>query len=184
MKYQLRFIAIGATLRRARSQINIRSKPLLLLLLSIGAILNIFLHIPTRFGVNDLGIDARWFVELENQFRLGHLLGRDVHFTYGPLAQVLAWLASFVRANDSALYGYGIGNAVFEIVAVIALVLSLAMIKQIREGGTLFIFVMYVPEQRPVPAPADCAAGYCSLDPDHRSAASTTTHHQCADRLA
>jgi len=144
MKYQLRFIAIGATLRRARSQINIRSKPLLLLLLSIGAILNIFLHIPTRFGVNDLGIDARWFVELENQFRLGHLLGRDVHFTYGPLAQVLAWLASFVRANDSALYGYGIGNAVFEIVAVIALVLSLAMIKQIREGGTLFIFVMYV----------------------------------------
>src|SRR5215217_1744290 len=144
MKDQLRFIAVEATLRRARSQINISSKSLLLLLLSIGAVLNIFLHIPTRFGVNDLGLDASWFMELENQLRLGHLLGRDIHFTYGPLAQVLAWLASFVRANDSALYGYAIGNAFFEVVAVVALALSLALIKQIREGGTLFIFSMYV----------------------------------------
>src|SRR5215212_4197141 len=132
MKAQLRFLAIGATLHRARSRFNISSKPLLLVLLSIGAVMNIFMRMPTRFDVHDFILDASWFMELENQLRLGHLLGRDVYFTYGPLAQVLAWLASLVRTNGSALYGYAIGNAFFEVVAVIALALTLAMIKQIR----------------------------------------------------
>src|ERR1700710_49333 len=111
MKKQSRVADIQAGLRDTQPRGAIISKPLLLLLLSIGAVLIIFMRIPTHLDAHDFILDASWFIELENQLRMGHLLGRDVHFTYGPLAQVLAWLASLVRANNSALYGYAIGNA-------------------------------------------------------------------------
>src|SRR5262245_33199740 len=106
---------VRLTLHSVHTAVNVNAKLLSLVLLSSIAIFSICMRIPAEFGPKNVDIDTSWTIELENQFRMGNLLGRDVQFTYGPLAQVLAWLASLVRANHSALYGYGTTLGFFEI---------------------------------------------------------------------
>src|ERR671930_578447 len=102
--------AAKIAMRRAHTFVGLSSKFLTLLLSSAVGILLIFMRLKTQFAAQDLGVDAGWFLELENQLRMGHLLGRDVYFTYGPLAQVLMSAGSLFRANDSVLNGFSIGN--------------------------------------------------------------------------
>jgi peptidoglycan/LPS O-acetylase OafA/YrhL len=118
------------------------AKALALVLLLIASILIVIVLIPTQYDASNYTTDAGWVTELENQLHQGNVLGRDVFFTYGPLAQVLVSAASWVRYEPSALYGYGINLAVFDIFSLILLVLALFLIRDLDWVGAAFVFCL------------------------------------------
>lgn len=121
---------------------RIPAKPAALIALWLLGILCMFMRLNTRFTAKTLDIDASWFLELENQLRMGNLLGRDVHFTYGPLAQLLMSAEALLRGGGPALNGYALGLFVFNVAAVSFLLLAIGLIKPIGRGGAVFIFAV------------------------------------------
>src|SRR6266699_3542350 len=58
-------------------------------------------------------LDASWLMGLATLLQQGSISGRDFHFTYGPAAQILAWIATSVTTTKSAFDAYRIISAFF-----------------------------------------------------------------------
>ena len=48
----------------------------------------------TRQHIGLPNLDSDWLMSLAAMFQQGSVIGRDFHFTYGPVAQILAWLGA------------------------------------------------------------------------------------------
>ena len=48
----------------------------------------------TRQHIGPPALDSDWLMSLAAMFQQGNVIGRDFHFTYGPVAQLLAWLSA------------------------------------------------------------------------------------------
>lgn len=60
-------------------------------------------RVPDSIGkYSEIGIDTSWVVALPEMLHQHEISGRDFHFTYGPLAQVLAYAGASLHAPWSA----------------------------------------------------------------------------------
>src|SRR5689334_1222169 len=89
--------------RRAVDFISSHSKPLTLGGLSLLIFLHGFAVIRTNFSAQDFGLDRSWLLELCYQLEQGNLLGLDVYFTYGPLAQWIVEAGVWLQGSGSVL---------------------------------------------------------------------------------
>jgi hypothetical protein len=118
----------------------------LLALLLLVAFNGFLLLLQTRhqFEPHDFDLDASWIAELEYQLRQGSLLGRDAQFTYGPLAQAIAWGASLLRADGSALHGVGLVLACFGLLTLLAAAAALLLVPQLDWRGAVVVYCLFV----------------------------------------
>ena len=65
------------------------------------------------FMGGDTSLDGSWLLGLATQFQQGALSGRDFHFTYGIVAQIIAWLATSLTVSKSALDAYALLTVFF-----------------------------------------------------------------------
>lgn len=119
---------------------NFISKLATLIPLSAVAILLLFLRIRTKLTPQDLGLDPSWFLELENQLRQGHIMGRDTYFTYGPLSQIIMSAGIALRGNTPVINGFTTGYLMFEIAGVFLFTLAIMLVPQIRWHWAALIF--------------------------------------------
>lgn len=77
----------------------------LLLLLGFSVVF-VLAGADLRSSVARLSLDPSWAVDMENQWLLGRVSGRDFFFTYGPLTQWIAAASRLWRHNPSAIDGW------------------------------------------------------------------------------
>ncbi|PYR99881.1 MAG: hypothetical protein DMG12_19345 [Acidobacteria bacterium] len=88
-----------------------RSKVALVLVFTLCWLITIVVR--SRFAGNGTNLDASWLIGLATSLQQGSISGRDFHFTYGPAAQILAWIAASVTTTKSAFDAYRIISAFF-----------------------------------------------------------------------
>src|SRR5256885_6502353 len=67
----------------------------------------ISLVVRSRFAGGETSLDASWLIGLAASYQQGLVSGRDLHFTYGPAGQLVAWFGTLLTASHSALDAYG-----------------------------------------------------------------------------
>jgi hypothetical protein len=125
--------------RQAIAWLSRVSKPLALFGLTLLIFWLEFMTAPTQFSVKDFGLDQSWLLELGYQFQQGNLLGRDVYFTYGPLAQWIVNAGVLLQGSGSLLNSVATINLIGLMVAVVLLALSLGLIEEVSWSDALFI---------------------------------------------
>lgn|GEM_PF-5389227 len=118
------------------------SKFLILLGLVVISGLGNFARIRTEFVRGDFGLDQSWLLSLGDQWHQGHIVGRDIVFTYGPLAQLLVSIAAAWQGSGSVLNAISLSYFLFRGAALIILALCLGLIKPLRWAEALFIFLV------------------------------------------
>jgi len=108
----------------------------------VVAFLQITLNI-SRIPVNGKTalLDDSWAISLGASFQEGYISGRDFHFTYGPLAQFLSWLAGLGNSTGSFFDDYGLWRVSWGFSSAIILAISVTLIKQITWKYALFIYL-------------------------------------------
>src|SRR5262245_51132149 len=56
----------------------------------------------SRFGIDQTQLDSSGWLGLVAMFQQGSISGRDFHFTYGPLGQIIPWFGTLVTNTHSA----------------------------------------------------------------------------------
>jgi hypothetical protein len=69
--------------------------------------------VRNRFLGGETGLDASWLMGLPLYLQQGGWSGRDFHFTYGPVAQILGWIATSLTTSGSVFDAYRIIGALF-----------------------------------------------------------------------
>jgi hypothetical protein len=87
-----------------------------------------------------IGVDPSWLMGLATSFQQGLISGRDIHFTYGPLAQVLAWFATGLTASKSAFDGYRMICFVFFSLSPLIIGLVFLLLPQVSAIQTALIY--------------------------------------------
>jgi hypothetical protein len=128
--------------RQAIAFLSQRSKPLALGALTLLLGLLGFLTTQTEFSLQDYGLDQSWVLELGYQLQQGNVLGRDVYFTYGPLAQWIVSAGVLLQGSGSLINSVGTINLMGMLVPVVLLALSLALIKDLRGAEAVFILLV------------------------------------------
>jgi len=60
----------------------------------------------TRFAGGETALDPSWWIGLAGLLQQGQISGRDFHFTYGPLGQLLAWAGTTLTTTHSPFDSY------------------------------------------------------------------------------
>lgn len=80
------------------------AKPLVILIFSLLWLIVSIMRVPESIGKSaDIGIDISWVIALPETLYQGSISGRDFHFTYGPLSQVLAYAGASLHTPWSAI---------------------------------------------------------------------------------
>ena len=77
-------------------------------------------------------LDHSWLIGLAAALQQGQISGRDFFYTYGVLAQALAWLGVWLNGGDSALDSFFAILLCFQSAAIILFGVALGLIKQAR----------------------------------------------------
>lgn len=80
------------------------AKPLVIAVFSLLWFIVSIMRVPDGIGKNaDIGIDTSWVLALPATLHQGSISGRDFHFPYGPLSQVLAYAGAWLHSPWSAI---------------------------------------------------------------------------------
>jgi len=80
------------------------AKPLVITIFSLLWLVVSIMRVPDGIGKSsEIGIDTSWVLALPETLHQGSISGRDFHFTYGPLSQVLAYAGASLHAPWSAI---------------------------------------------------------------------------------
>src|SRR5882672_9315044 len=96
----------------------------------------------SRFGggATQTSIDTSWWLGLVAMFKQSAISGRDFQFTYGPLGQTVAGLATLVTTSHSAFDSLSISFLAVCSLAAIVISTSIMLAKRITLGKTAFIY--------------------------------------------
>ncbi len=86
-----------------------------------------------------MSVDTSWFIGMITTARQGAMLGRDITFNYGPVAQGLAQLGAGFNTAGSAIDGYGLALLAFRCLGVLSIGLALVLIKPLDWKFSVFI---------------------------------------------
>ncbi len=119
---------------------NVGKALILLSCVSLGMIVGIVqTGIPTKG--EDADLDSGYIMALASTFQQGYILGRDVYFNYGPLAQLINWLATLFTASHSAFDSFALMIVIYRLVSLVSLAGILMLLPQIRWKYTLVVFL-------------------------------------------
>jgi hypothetical protein len=71
------------------------------------------LVVRSRSAGGETELDASWSMGLVTYLQQGGWSGRDFHFTYGPVAQLIGWTAASLTSSGSAFDAYRMMGIVF-----------------------------------------------------------------------
>ena len=97
--------------------------------------------VRSRFAGGETGLDASWLMGLAASLQQGLISGRDFHFTYGPAAQVFAWIGTFLTVSKSALDGYRMIYLTFVCLSALGIAAALLLYDRISWKQTAIIYV-------------------------------------------
>jgi hypothetical protein len=114
--------------------------------IAIGAVVLVAMDIARLEPSTELfeanPIDHAWEISLAATLAQGQLSGRDFYFTYGPLAQLVAYTGA--SWNDGSLLdGFFTLQLAFQLLAVFLLCLALALVKRIGWRGVILAFFTF-----------------------------------------
>lgn len=120
-----------------------------LLLLVCLSVVFVLAGVDLRSSVARLSLDPSWAVDMENQWLLGRVSGRDFFFTYGPLTQWIAAASRLWRHNLSPIDGWIWTPVTGQVLRYVVTALLLASLPGLRLGalvaGFAFTWLMPVP---------------------------------------
>ncbi len=109
--------------------------------LMVIGLLTRFMQVDTHLTGNHFGLDASWFVELGYQLDEGNLLGRDIFFTYGPLAQLISW-AGYKLQGGNVLSGFSVGLLLFDALGLVLLYFVVCLVDDLAWHDAVVIYVL------------------------------------------
>jgi hypothetical protein len=95
----------------------------------------------SRLGTDGTQLDASWWLGLIAMFQQGHLSGRDFQFTYGPLGQGIAWIATLLTTTHSAFDSLAMSYVTVRSFTALILALIMLLAKRVGSRQTAFIYV-------------------------------------------
>ena len=102
-----------------------------ILIVYVIAILTRVSLLPLYNTADLVNHDTSWRMALVTTFRQGDLLGRDIYFTYGVLAQIIATLATKLNVADDPVYSGGLILGSFLALFTAALALAIILVRQL-----------------------------------------------------
>ncbi len=84
-------------------------------------------------------LDHSWIIALAATLQQGQISGRDYFYTYGVLAQIIAWLGTWLSGGNSALDSFFSILLSFQSATIILFGVLLALIRQVNWKQVLFI---------------------------------------------
>jgi hypothetical protein len=116
-------------------------KLLVLLLLSLWLVAAQLPYAENFTTLTSLHGDAGWQLGMTATLRQGQWLGRDIPFTYGPLAQVLYSVGVSLNGSGSTLNGHPLTQVVLMGVGYVFLALALTLIKPLNTVWAALIVI-------------------------------------------
>lgn len=118
-----------------------RGKALVLLVcVLVGTIISIARTSAPANGA-DANLDSGYVMALAATLQQGYVLGRDIVFNYGPLAQIINWMATLFTANHSAFDSFALIIFFYRMLSLVLLAGILMLLPQLRWKFSLFIFL-------------------------------------------
>jgi hypothetical protein len=96
----------------------------------------------SRFAGGETALDASWLMGMAASFQQGLISGRDFHFTYGPAAEMLAWLGTSLTASKSAFAAYRMISLLYCGLSAVAIGLVLLLYDRISWKQTSVIYFL------------------------------------------
>lgn len=118
------------------------AKPITLAALVVLAGLSQYLGLTTYYAAEAFGLDLGWFLGLQEQLQQGRLLGRDIYFTYGPLAQLITSLGVLLRGDPSPVAGYATNMFIFHFLALILLAGAILLLREVHASVAALLFLV------------------------------------------
>ena len=124
------------------------SKALVLLLGSLVTLGLDILRLPDHTAIfttitpfKYLTVEMGWVNGLAYLWQQGSLSGRDFHFPYGPLSQLIAWLGAQLSLTRSAFDAFPLVLLAYMGCGLLVFVLMLVLLPQLRAWHSLVLFV-------------------------------------------
>jgi hypothetical protein len=119
------------------------AKVCLILICSLGLITISFFNAPeTILDAGKVSLKVSWISSLAALLQQGQISGRDFHFTYGLLSQVIAWLGTIVQGSGSPLIAYPYIIIFLEATSIILIAIIILLL--FRYVDALQIFIIYL----------------------------------------
>jgi hypothetical protein len=112
----------------------------LLIFLSSSAWILVLLASSNRFIGRETGFDEVWIVSLTAMMQQGEISGRDFHFTYGLLPQLLGLLATMFTKSGGALDSYAMIGFFWSVTAVMLVGCAMSLIKELNWRDCLVVY--------------------------------------------
>jgi len=118
------------------------AKPLVIAIFSLLWLIVSIMRVPDRIGrPADIGIDTSWVLALPETLHQNSISGRDFHFTYGPLSQVLAYSGALLHSPWSVIDSLPLIMLAFYSASIVLLALILWLLDFIDWKQCAFIYV-------------------------------------------
>jgi hypothetical protein len=116
------------------------AKPLVIAIFSLLWLVVSIMRVPDGIGTStDIGIDTSWVIALPETLHQHSISGRDFHFTYGPLAQVLAYAGAAIHTPWSAIDSLPLVMLSFYTASIVLFALVLLLLDSIGWKESLII---------------------------------------------
>jgi hypothetical protein len=89
----------------------------------------------------DIGLDASWVLALPELLHQHSISGRDFHFTYGPLSQMLAYAGASLHAPWSGISSLPLVILAFSIASIVLMAFVLHLAKDFGWKECLFLYM-------------------------------------------
>jgi hypothetical protein len=97
--------------------------------------------VRSRFAGGETDLDASWLMGLSASLQQGLISGRDFHFTYGPAAQVFAWVGTFLTVTKSAFDAYRMSCLIFVLLSGLSIAVAFLVYDRISGKQTAVVYV-------------------------------------------
>jgi hypothetical protein len=117
------------------------AKPLVIAIFSLLWLIVSIMRVPESIGKSaGIGIDTSWVIALPETLRQDSISGRDFHFTYGPLSQVLAYAGAALHSPWSAIDSLPLVMLAFYAASIVLFASILLLLGSVGWKKCIFIY--------------------------------------------
>jgi len=117
------------------------AKPLVIAVFSLLWLIVSIMRVPDGTGKNaDIGIDTSWVLALPETLHQDSVSGRDFHFTYGPMAQVLAYAGASLHSPWSAIDSLPFIMLAFYVASIVVFASILLLLDSVGWKKCIFLY--------------------------------------------
>ena len=117
------------------------AKPLVIALFSLLWLTVSIMRVPDGIGKSaDIGIDTSWVLALPETLHQNSISGRDFHFTYGPLSQMLAYAGASLHSPWSAIDSLPLIMLAFYTASIVLFALILLLLDSVGWKKCILIY--------------------------------------------